>query len=996
MSENSIVDFLKINNIQGEIYNDIKNKIKLYSQLISDDTIVSKKNNNIDPAYLRYLNDKVIDGSLEINNPNSIPKGISEMYIEKINQSPNILMDDIIFLGYWSIISEPIAIRLFLELSGLPIKTVNSQLEYFYSWFTVSVDNKYIIRNNKIKLFILSWLPNLQLKKYTSRIFNFCLETLKESGSDTDKFNFSSSNIFYYAYNSEKFLELFSSNIITILKFNNKRELGHYQNFINEYIYHFVKSANNHYIDNLKVVLNFLCSVYFEKSKLNESIFNYDNHLLDNLIFKIHTSDLRDRDKIFLQIISLNEILSSHSLIKVSSEIIDEIFNSIYLKYINKNILSNFLINLFDNDLKLFTKFFDSQKILDESNDDNSRIGDKNISSYFIEAKRLDIVYYLETKIIYDHNNLITYLENIYTNDIPRTTYLDLLIPFMIEKSDMEAIKYLINNFNDKVVLGCLYQAQHEINPTLNRKYMNLAINIYDEVWELDNSNDKLHIISYLIDRKYYDYAINYLKRYSELYIDKDEFILLFDYIFKSIIANNSKLSIGLYENILEIFYEGFSSHNERPFEYFLDLNEDDISDLYFSDSYDFQIFLNSLKLITIFYSFKFIHENDSSDIKTGFFKLLNNMLSINDNLENIRYIISEIDDLLSKNKLTHALLFDYVNQPDYIEGKEFQFIVNMNLDIKLWEVSHKVFIINKILGLPMLDTFMDYIQIEYKDNGFYNEWNYQCDKIINEEFNHSIPFSKKPNIIKDEENLSYSTIIKEIFINFNLENSGKYEIISGATPCHFKSIVSRGELELKDLLNIVNTKEQMKCLEKIDKLGMEKFARYFDFPEIDNILYFFEIMQIFRFLKRHDIGLYLFEWVLLNINNLKDSFNIDIILGCISRFVQVEDLEYEYFNLYVSKFITNNTIKNEQIIENVKHLIYSKNIYNINNYKSGIILYVILNLIKIITRNYISLKNIIEIFIEYLCNTGNKEVLLYIKNEFPNLKLENILEDSE
>ena len=55
-----------------------------------------------------------------------------------------------------------------------------------------------------------------------------------------------------------------------------------------------------------------------------------------------------------------------------------------------------------------------------------------------------------------------------------------------------------------------------------------------------------------------------------------------------------------------------------------------------------------------------------------------------------------------------------------------------------------------------------------------------------------------------------------------------------------------------------------------------------------------------------------------------------------------------------------------------------------------------ILILIKIITRTYISLKNIIEIFIEYLCNTGNKEVLLYIKNEFPNLKLENILEDSE
>lgn len=129
---------------------------------------------NIEPTYLRHVYDGLRKGALNKENPSSLPYGLIGLYEKEflqnipLNKRSKVLN----LLGVWALLKRPVSLGFVTHVLGTEEVLILEFIDEFSSWFNSPESGRYQLYHERLRIFVLSKLSDIEIAGITDRLLS--------------------------------------------------------------------------------------------------------------------------------------------------------------------------------------------------------------------------------------------------------------------------------------------------------------------------------------------------------------------------------------------------------------------------------------------------------------------------------------------------------------------------------------------------------------------------------------------------------------------------------------------------------------------------------------------------------------------------------------------------------------------------------------------------------------------------------------------------------
>jgi len=142
--------------------------------------------NHIEPTYLRFVFDKLDKGTINSDNPSSLPDGFVGIYEQEFmaNTSVDERQNTLLKFGLWSLFKAAVSLETFSLIFNIDQSEVRFFIDTYSNWFNSPEPGKYQLYHDRIKVFFLQKLKDDEIKELNNNIINTIIKYLDSTESD--------------------------------------------------------------------------------------------------------------------------------------------------------------------------------------------------------------------------------------------------------------------------------------------------------------------------------------------------------------------------------------------------------------------------------------------------------------------------------------------------------------------------------------------------------------------------------------------------------------------------------------------------------------------------------------------------------------------------------------------------------------------------------------------------------------------------------------------
>lgn len=129
---------------------------------------------NIEPTYLRHVYDGLRKGALNKENPSSLPYGLIGLYEQEFLQNIplNKRFKVLNLLGVWALLKRPVSLGFVTHVLGTEEVLILEFIDEFSSWFNSPESGRYQLYHERLRIFVLSKLSDIEIGGITDRLLS--------------------------------------------------------------------------------------------------------------------------------------------------------------------------------------------------------------------------------------------------------------------------------------------------------------------------------------------------------------------------------------------------------------------------------------------------------------------------------------------------------------------------------------------------------------------------------------------------------------------------------------------------------------------------------------------------------------------------------------------------------------------------------------------------------------------------------------------------------
>jgi hypothetical protein len=129
----------------------------------------------IEPSYLRYIYDGLEKGEIHSDNAAALPEGLIGLYDEAFDESKPVQERQklLVTFAIWALLKKEVSAQFVAELLEVPTQEIVDFIATYSSWFTSPESGKYQLYHERLKVYLLQKLNELNINMILSKLIKF-------------------------------------------------------------------------------------------------------------------------------------------------------------------------------------------------------------------------------------------------------------------------------------------------------------------------------------------------------------------------------------------------------------------------------------------------------------------------------------------------------------------------------------------------------------------------------------------------------------------------------------------------------------------------------------------------------------------------------------------------------------------------------------------------------------------------------------------------------
>ena len=147
------------------------------------------KMKQLEPTYLRYVYDGLDKGSINSNNPTSLPIGFIGLFEDEFPSSMPLgeRMYLLNRLAIWALLKGPVSIEMTTEVLKEEPDSTKALIERYSKWFNTPEPGKYVLYHDRLRTYLLQKLSDFEINELNEILIEFLESALeKVDGSEAE------------------------------------------------------------------------------------------------------------------------------------------------------------------------------------------------------------------------------------------------------------------------------------------------------------------------------------------------------------------------------------------------------------------------------------------------------------------------------------------------------------------------------------------------------------------------------------------------------------------------------------------------------------------------------------------------------------------------------------------------------------------------------------------------------------------------------------------
>ena len=147
------------------------------------------KMKQLEPTYLRYVYDGLDKGSINSNNPTSLPIGFIGLFEDEFPSSMPLgeRMYLLNRLAIWALLKGPVSIEMTTEVLKEEPDSTKALIERYSKWFNTPEPGKYVLYHDRLRTYLLQKLSDFEVNELNETLIEFLESALeKVDGSEAE------------------------------------------------------------------------------------------------------------------------------------------------------------------------------------------------------------------------------------------------------------------------------------------------------------------------------------------------------------------------------------------------------------------------------------------------------------------------------------------------------------------------------------------------------------------------------------------------------------------------------------------------------------------------------------------------------------------------------------------------------------------------------------------------------------------------------------------
>ena len=130
---------------------------------------------HLEPSYLRYIFDGLEKGDLHPDNASSLPEGLTGLYEAAFEESKPARERQKLLetFAIWALLKKEVSAQFVAEIMDVPTQEIIDFIATYSNWFTSPESGKYQLYHERLKLYLLQKLSEIEIIVMNKRIIHF-------------------------------------------------------------------------------------------------------------------------------------------------------------------------------------------------------------------------------------------------------------------------------------------------------------------------------------------------------------------------------------------------------------------------------------------------------------------------------------------------------------------------------------------------------------------------------------------------------------------------------------------------------------------------------------------------------------------------------------------------------------------------------------------------------------------------------------------------------
>jgi hypothetical protein len=141
---------------------------------------------NLEPTYLRYIYDGLVQGSVHPENAAELPEGLIGLYEEAFDERTSIVERQKLLQRFsiWALLKKEVSAEFVAEVLGETEEEIQDFISSYSSWFNSPESGKYQLYHERLKVFLLQKLSEKKILKLQEELIARLEQAIKEKKAD--------------------------------------------------------------------------------------------------------------------------------------------------------------------------------------------------------------------------------------------------------------------------------------------------------------------------------------------------------------------------------------------------------------------------------------------------------------------------------------------------------------------------------------------------------------------------------------------------------------------------------------------------------------------------------------------------------------------------------------------------------------------------------------------------------------------------------------------